>query len=186
MGRIAPATKHARVRDGHRAVETGRACSCTGTIRPVRSDRDIVTVFRSHRCARPARSTMLSAQSSLTPFRARAAVGHVHRYHGVGHRALRFVTANSSAQEAVGRGQARDPAAPARPSCISSRPAFARRHPHTQGLRECHHGTIALSGSTNGAALLAIARDARCQLRLDDFTRSAARPVARRCAPSGR
>jgi dihydroxy-acid dehydratase len=103
--------------------------------------------------------------------------------------ALGLSLPNSSAQEAVGEAKRHD----------SRRAGEAVMHLLKAGIRPLDiltrkafenaiTVTIALSGSTNAVLhLLAIARDARIKLRLDDFTRIGRRvPVLADVRPSGR
>jgi dihydroxy-acid dehydratase len=163
-----------------------------GTIKPGVQRRDIVTVFEAigarasgniddaqlHEVERTAIPGAGSCGGMYTANTMASAI-----------EALGLSLPNSSAQEAVGdakRGDCRRAGeavmrlleAGIRPSDILTRKAF----------ENAITVTIALSGSTNAVLhLLAIARDARVKLSLDDFTRIGRRvPVLADVRPSGR
>jgi dihydroxy-acid dehydratase len=163
-----------------------------GTIKPGVQRRDIVTVFEAigarasgniddeqlHEVERTAIPGAGSCGGMYTANTMASAI-----------EALGLSLPNSSAQEAVGdakRGDCRRAGEAVmhlldvgiRPSDILTRKAF----------ENAITVTIALSGSTNAVLhLLAIARDARVKLSLDDFTRIGRRvPVLADVRPSGR
>jgi len=163
-----------------------------GTIRPGAGRRDIVTVFEAigARAAGAIDDAQL-AEVERTAIPGAGSCGGMYTANTMASaiEALGLSLPNSSAQEAVGEAKRRDCRragaavvrlleAGIRPADILTRKAF----------ENAITVTIALSGSTNAVLhLLAIARDARVKLRLDDFTRIGRRvPVLADVRPSGR
>ena len=163
-----------------------------GTIRPGAGRRDIVTVFEAigARAAGQINDAQLR-EVELTAIPGAGSCGGMYTANTMASaiEALGLSLPNSSAQEAVGEAKRRDCRrageavmhlleAGIRPADILTRKAF----------ENAITVTIALSGSTNAVLhLLAIARDARVKLRLDDFTRIGRRvPVLADVRPSGR
>jgi dihydroxy-acid dehydratase len=163
-----------------------------GTIRPGAQRRDIVTVFEAigARAAGQIDDAQLR-EVELTAIPGAGSCGGMYTANTMASaiEALGLSLPNSSAQEAVGEAKRRDSRrageavmhlieAGIRPADILTRKAF----------ENAITVTIALSGSTNAVLhLLAIARDARVKLRLDDFTRIGRRvPVLADVRPSGR
>ena len=163
-----------------------------GTIRPGAQRRDIVTVFEAigARAAGKIDDAQLR-EVELTAIPGAGSCGGMYTANTMASaiEALGLSLPNSSAQEAVGEAKRRDSRrageavmhlieAGIRPADILTRKAF----------ENAITVTIALSGSTNAVLhLLAIARDARVKLRLDDFTRIGRRvPVLADVRPSGR
>ena len=163
-----------------------------GTIRPGAQRRDIVTVFEAigARAAGKIDDAQLR-EVELTAIPGAGSCGGMYTANTMASaiEAPGLSLPNSSAQEAVGEAKRRDSRrageavmhlieAGIRPADILTRKAF----------ENAITVTIALSGSTNAVLhLLAIARDARVKLRLDDFTRIGRRvPVLADVRPSGR
>jgi len=163
-----------------------------GTIRPGAHRRDIVTVFEAigARAAGQINDAQLR-EVELTAIPGPGSCGGMYTANTMASaiEALGLSLPNSSAQEAVGEAKRLDCRrageavvrllkAGIRPADILTRKAF----------ENAITVTIALSGSTNAVLhLLAIARDARVKLHLDDFTRIGRRvPVLADVRPSGR
>ncbi len=163
-----------------------------GTIRPGVQRRDIVTVFEAIG-ARASGSIgdaeLLEVERTAIPGAGSCGGMYTANTMASAIEALGLSLPNSSAQEAVGEAKRRDCRrageaimhllqAGIRPADILTRQAF----------ENAITVTIALSGSTNAVLhLLAIARDARVKLSLDDFTRIGRRvPVLADVRPSGR
>jgi dihydroxy-acid dehydratase len=163
-----------------------------GTIRPGARRRDIVTVFEAigARAAGQISDAELR-EVELTAIPGPGSCGGMYTANTMASaiEALGLSLPDSSAQEAVGEAKRRDCRrageavvhllkAGIRPADILTRKAF----------ENAITVTIALSGSTNAVLhLLAIARDARVRLHLDDFTRIGRRvPVLADVRPSGR
>ena len=163
-----------------------------GTIRPGAGRRDIVTVFEAigARAAGQISAAQLR-EVELTAIPGPGSCGGMYTANTMASaiEALGLSLPNSSAQEAAGEAKRRDCRrageavvallkAGIRPADILTRKAF----------ENAITVTIALSGSTNAVLhLLAIARDARVKLGLDDFTRIGRRvPVLADVRPSGR
>jgi dihydroxy-acid dehydratase len=163
-----------------------------GTIQPGVKRRDIVTVFEAigARASGNIDDGQLS-EVERTAIPGAGSCGGMYTANTMASaiEALGLSLPNSSAQEAVGdakRGDCRRAGEAVmhllevgiRPSDILTRKAF----------ENAITVTIALSGSTNAVLhLLAIARDARVKLSLDDFTRIGRRvPVLADVRPSGR
>ena len=163
-----------------------------GTIQPGVKRRDIVTVFEAigARASGNIDDGQLS-EVERTAIPGAGSCGGMYTANTMASaiEALGMSLPNSSAQEAVGdakRGDCRRAGEAVmhllevgiRPSDILTRKAF----------ENAITVTIALSGSTNAVLhLLAIARDARVKLSLDDFTRIGRRvPVLADVRPSGR
>ena len=163
-----------------------------GTIRPGAQRRDIVTVFEAIGARAAGRIDDAQLREvELTAIPGAGSCGGMYTANTMASaiEALGLSLPNSSAQEAVGEAKRRDSRrageavmhlieAGIRPADILTRKAF----------ENAITVTIALSGSTNAVLhLLAIARDARVKLRLDDFTRIGRRvPVLADVRPSGR
>jgi dihydroxy-acid dehydratase len=163
-----------------------------GTIRPGARRRDIVTVFEAIGARAAGRIDDAQLREvELTAIPGAGSCGGMYTANTMASavEALGLSLPNSSAQEAVGEAKRRDSRrageavmhlieAGIRPADILTRKAF----------ENAITVTIALSGSTNAVLhLLAIARDARVKLRLDDFTRIGRRvPVLADVRPSGR
>jgi dihydroxy-acid dehydratase len=163
-----------------------------GTIRPGAHRRDIVTVFEAIGARAAGRIDDAQLREvELTAIPGAGSCGGMYTANTMASaiEALGLSLPNSSAQEAVGEAKRRDSRrageavmhlieAGIRPADILTRKAF----------ENAITVTIALSGSTNAVLhLLAIARDARVKLRLDDFTRIGRRvPVLADVRPSGR
>jgi dihydroxy-acid dehydratase len=163
-----------------------------GTIRPGARRRDIVTVFEAigARAAGQINDAQLR-EVELTAIPGPGSCGGMYTANTMATaiEALGLSLPDSSAQEAVGEAKRRDCrrageavvrllTAGIRPADILTRKAF----------ENAITVTIALSGSTNAVLhLLAIAREARIKLSLDDFTRIGRRvPVLADVRPSGR
>jgi dihydroxy-acid dehydratase len=163
-----------------------------GTIRPGARGRDIVTVFEAigARAAGQINDAQLR-EVELTAIPGPGSCGGMYTANTMASaiEALGLSLPNSSAQEAVGEAKRLDCRrageavvrllkAGIRPKDILTRKAF----------ENAITVTIALSGSTNAVLhLLAIARDARVKLHLDDFTRIGRRvPMLADVRPSGR
>ena len=163
-----------------------------GTIRPGAGRRDIVTVFEAIGARAAGRmSDAALREVELTAIPGAGSCGGMYTANTMASaiEALGLSLPNSSAQEAVGVAKRRDCRrageavmhllkAGIRPADILTRKAF----------ENAITVSIALSGSTNAVLhLLAIARDARIKLHLDDFTRIGRRvPVLADVRPSGR
>jgi dihydroxy-acid dehydratase len=163
-----------------------------GTIRPGAGRRDIVTVFEAVGARAAGRITAAQLREvELTAIPGAGSCGGMYTANTMASaiEALGLSLPNSSAQEAVGEAKRADCRrageavvhllkAGIRPADILTRKAF----------ENAITVTIALSGSTNAVLhLLAIARDARVKLALDDFTRIGRRvPVLADVRPSGR
>jgi dihydroxy-acid dehydratase len=163
-----------------------------GTIRPGALRRDIVTVFEAigARAAGQIDDAQLrEVETSAVPGAGSCGGMYTANTMASAIEALGLSLPNSSAQEAVGEAKRRDCRrageavmhlieAGIRPADILTRKAF----------ENAITVTIALSGSTNAVLhLLAIARDARVKLALDDFTRiGRGVPVLADVRPSGR
>src|ERR1700733_1566633 len=163
-----------------------------GTIQPGVKRRDIVTVFEAIGARGAGRIDDAELREvELTAIPGAGSCGGMYTANTMASaiEALGLSLPNSSAQEAIGDAKRRDcrRAGEAlmhllevgiRPSDILTRKAF----------ENAITVTIALSGSTNAVLhLLAIARDARVRLSLDDFTRIGRRvPVLADVRPSGR
>jgi dihydroxy-acid dehydratase len=163
-----------------------------GTIRPGAGRRDIVTVFEAVGARAAGRITDAQLREvELTAIPGAGSCGGMYTANTMASaiEALGLSLPNSSAQEAVGEAKRADCRrageavvhllkAGIRPADILTRKAF----------ENAITVTIALSGSTNAVLhLLAIARDARVKLTLDDFTRIGRRvPVLADVRPSGR
>ena len=163
-----------------------------GTIRPGARRRDIVTVFEAigARAAGQINDAQLR-EVELTAIPGPGSCGGMYTANTMASaiEALGLSLPDSSAQEAVGEAKRLDCRrageavvrllqAGIRPADILTRKAF----------ENAITVTIALSGSTNAVLhLLAIAREARVKLSLDDFTRIGRRvPVLADVRPSGR
>ena len=163
-----------------------------GTIRPGAGRRDIVTVFEAigARAAGQINDAQLR-EVELTAIPGPGSCGGMYTANTMASaiEALGLSLPDSSAQEAVGEAKRLDCRrageavvrllqAGIRPADILTRKAF----------ENAITVTIALSGSTNAVLhLLAIAREARVKLSLDDFTRIGRRvPVLADVRPSGR
>src|ERR1017187_3901309 len=163
-----------------------------GTIRPGARGSDIVTVFEAigARAAGQINDAQLR-EVELTAIPGPGSCGGMYTANTMASaiEALGLSLPNSSAQEAVGEAKRLDCRrageavvrllkAGIRPKDILTRKAF----------ENAITVTIALSGSTNAVLhLLAIARDARVKLHLDDFTRIGRRvPMLADVRPSGR
>jgi dihydroxy-acid dehydratase len=163
-----------------------------GTIQPGVQRRDIVTVFEAigaRASGKIGDAELLEVERTAIPGAGSCGGMYTANTMASAIEALGLSLPNSSAQEAVGDAKRRDcrRAGEAlmhllqlgiRPSDILTRKAF----------ENAITVTIALSGSTNAVLhLLAIARDARVRLSLDDFTRIGRRvPVLADVRPSGR
>jgi dihydroxy-acid dehydratase len=163
-----------------------------GTIRPGAQRRDIVTVFEAIGARAAGRIDDAELREvELTAIPGAGSCGGMYTANTMASaiEALGLSLPNSSAQEAVGEAKRHDCRrageavmhllkAGIRPRDILTRKAF----------ENAITVTIALSGSTNAVLhLLAIARDARIKLHLDDFTRIGRRvPVLADLRPSGR
>ena len=163
-----------------------------GTIRPGAERRDIVTIFEAIGARAAGRIDDAQLREvEVTAIPGAGSCGGMYTANTMASaiEALGLSLPNSSAQEAVGEAKRRDCrrageavmhliAAGIRPADILTRKAF----------ENAIAVTIALSGSTNAVLhLLAIARDARVKLALDDFTRIGRRiPVLADVRPSGR
>ena len=163
-----------------------------GTIRPGVQRRDIVSVFEAvggHAAGTISAAQLLEVERTAIPGAGSCGGMYTANTMASAIEALGLSLPNSSAQEAVGEAKRRDSRrageavmhlieAGIRPADILTRKAF----------ENAITVTIALSGSTNAVLhLLAIARDARVKLRLDDFTRIGRRvPVLADVRPSGR
>jgi len=163
-----------------------------GTIRPGAQRRDIITVFEAigARAAGQISDAQLH-EVEVTAIPGAGSCGGMYTANTMASaiEALGLSLPNSSAQEAVGEAKRHD----------SRRAGEAVMHLLKAGIRPLDiltrkafenaiTVTIALSGSTNAVLhLLAIARDARVKLHLDDFTRIGRRvPVLADVRPSGR
>src|SRR5450432_3085687 len=163
-----------------------------GTIRPGAQRRDIVTVFEAigARAAGQINDAQLR-EVELTAIPGPGSCGGMYTANTMASaiEALGLSLPDSSAQEAVGEAKRLDCRrageavvrllqAGIRPADILTRKAF----------ENAITVTIALSGSTNAVLhILAIAREARVKLGLDDFTRIGRRvPVLADVRPSGR
>src|SRR3984957_15880913 len=163
-----------------------------GTIRPGVLRRDIVSVFEAvggHAAGKISAAQLLEVERTAIPGAGSCGGMYTANTMASAIEALGMSLPGSSAQEAVGEAKRRDARrageavmhlieAGIRPADILTRKAF----------ENAITVTIALSGSTNAVLhLLAIARDARVKLRLDDFTRIGRRvPVLADVRPSGR
>ena len=163
-----------------------------GTIRPGAQRRDIVTVFEAigaRASGKIGDAELLDVERTAIPGPGSCGGMYTANTMASAIEALGLSLPNSSAQEAVGEAKRRDShrAGEAvlqlvkegiRPADILTRKAF----------ENAITTVIALSGSTNAVLhLLAIAREARVRLSLDDFTRIGRRvPVLADVRPSGR
>jgi dihydroxy-acid dehydratase len=163
-----------------------------GTIQPGPKHRDIVSVFEAVggvAAGTVSEAELKEVESTAIPGPGSCAGMYTANTMASAIEALGLSLANSSAQEAVSEAKRSDCARAGeavmslvrrgiRPSDILSKEAFDN----------AITAVIALGGSTNAVLhLLAIANDARIELRLDDFTRIGARvPVLADLRPSGR
>jgi dihydroxy-acid dehydratase len=163
-----------------------------GTIRPGVQRRDIVTVFEAigaRASGKIGDEELLDVERTAIPGAGSCGGMYTANTMASAIEALGLSLPNSSAQEAVGEAKRRD----------SHRAGEAVLHLLKEGIRPADiltrkafenaiTLTIALSGSTNAVLhLLAIAREARVRLGLDDFTRIGRRvPVLADVRPSGR
>jgi dihydroxy-acid dehydratase len=163
-----------------------------GTIRPGPKNRDIISVFEavgSYAAGKIDDAELKEVESTAIPGPGSCAGMYTANTMASAIEALGMSLANSSAQEAVSRAKADDcrragEAVVAlinrgiKPSDILTKEAF----------ENAITTVIALGGSTNAVLhLLAIAHEARVDLKLDDFTRIGNRtPVLADLRPSGR
>jgi len=163
-----------------------------GTIRPGAQRRDIITVFEAIGARAAGQiddAELLEVERTAIPGAGSCGGMYTANTMASAIEALGLSLPNSSAQEAVGEAKRQD----------SRRAGEAVMHLLKEGIRPLDiltrkafenaiTVTIALSGSTNAVLhLLAIARDARIKLHLDDFTRIGRRvPVLADVRPSGR
>jgi dihydroxy-acid dehydratase len=163
-----------------------------GTIQPGLQRRDIVTVFEAigaRASGKIGDAELLEVERTAIPGAGSCGGMYTANTMASAIEALGLSLPNSSAQEAVADAKRRD----------CRRAGEAVMHLLEEGIRPADiltrkafenaiTMTIALSGSTNAVLhLLAIARDARVKLSLDDFTRIGRRvPVLADVRPSGR